>query len=63
MASKRAPPAKAMPVRRKKIKVDLHAKPAGTWTGIKTPLTPGVQEAPLTHVHMQRHNHTCDMRV
>ena len=54
---------KAMPARRKKIKVDLHAKPAGTWTGIKTPLTPGVQEAPLTHVHMQRHNHTCDMRV
>ena len=63
MASKRAPPAKAMPVHRMKIKVDMPAKSAGTWTGIKSKSEPGVQEAPLTHVHMQRHNHTRDMRV
>ena len=66
MASKRAPPAKAHPgmaAHRKKLKVASPATPAGTWTGIKSKSEPGVQEAPLTHVHMQCHNHTRDMRV
>ena len=66
MAVKRAPPSKACPGRaghRKQIKVELPATRAGTWTGIKAKSEPGVQEAPLTHVHMQCHNHTRDMRV
>ena len=59
-------PCKVEPMHKKRIKVEL-TKPSGSWTAMKAEAVAHaaapVVEAPLPHVHMQRHIHARDMCV